>query len=386
MRKTSTLFLALVGLALTANAQSPCSDLFISEYVEGDFNNKAIEIYNPTSAAIDLSNYQLARFSNGSNTGSPVTLSGIVQPYDVKVFVLDKRDPNGTGLEQPIEAALEAVGDIFLTPVYDFNTSAMYFNGDDAVALLTLTNLPVDVIGKVGEDPGLGWADQNGALWTVDHTMVRKSSIQQGDYNGLDAFHPEAEWDTLPQNTFTGLGYHHSSCYTGPCNTPTTVSFSGLNTDYSVTDNSSYLTGSPSGGTFYGPGINGNFFDPAVAGLGSHSIVYTYLNGNGCVSAYAMCTTVDLNVGGGGVEISSTDGMDVYPIPSSGRFTLKMEDASGVISYTVYDNMGREVLSESFVANGKVTETFDIDSKAAGAYTLVVNTPTGNYTEKLVVE
>ena len=45
-----------------------CTNLFISEYVEGSGNNKVIELYNPTSDAIDLSNYALSRWSNGSTT------------------------------------------------------------------------------------------------------------------------------------------------------------------------------------------------------------------------------------------------------------------------------------------------------------------------------
>lgn len=35
-------------------AQAACSDLIISEYIEGSGNNKAIELYNPTNDPIDL--------------------------------------------------------------------------------------------------------------------------------------------------------------------------------------------------------------------------------------------------------------------------------------------------------------------------------------------
>ena len=48
-------------LALTAAtlsfSQTNCGDLFISEYVEGWGNNKALEIYNPTNQAINLNGY-----------------------------------------------------------------------------------------------------------------------------------------------------------------------------------------------------------------------------------------------------------------------------------------------------------------------------------------
>ena len=45
--------------------------------------------------------------------------------------------------------------------------------------------------------------------------------------------------------------------------------------------------GSPDGGTYSGPGVNDNGdgtydFDPVAAGLGEHTLTYTYTNGNGC--------------------------------------------------------------------------------------------------------
>ncbi|HET7802457.1 MAG TPA: lamin tail domain-containing protein, partial [Humibacillus xanthopallidus] len=46
-----------VAAAPTASAAS--SELFISEYVEGSSNNKAIEIYNGTGATVNMSAYSL---------------------------------------------------------------------------------------------------------------------------------------------------------------------------------------------------------------------------------------------------------------------------------------------------------------------------------------
>ncbi len=40
--------------------------------------------------------------------------------------------------------------------------------------------------------------------------------------------------------------------------------------------------GSPSGGSYSGPGVSNGVFDPALAGTGNHPIVYTYTNSNGC--------------------------------------------------------------------------------------------------------
>ncbi|MBK7212908.1 MAG: hypothetical protein IPH88_06355 [Bacteroidales bacterium] len=42
------------------------------------------------------------------------------------------------------------------------------------------------------------------------------------------------------------------------------------------------LSGIPAGGTFSGPGVSGNQFDPSVTGIGMFTITYTYTNGFGC--------------------------------------------------------------------------------------------------------
>ncbi len=42
------------------------------------------------------------------------------------------------------------------------------------------------------------------------------------------------------------------------------------------------LVGTPAGGTFTGPGISGNTFDPVLAGSGTHNIVYNYTDPTGC--------------------------------------------------------------------------------------------------------
>ncbi|MBL9120313.1 MAG: lamin tail domain-containing protein, partial [Phycisphaerae bacterium] len=59
-----------IGTGRTAFAQA--ADLFISEYIEGSSNNKAIEIYNGTGAAVDLGagGYGLELYANGSPTAT----------------------------------------------------------------------------------------------------------------------------------------------------------------------------------------------------------------------------------------------------------------------------------------------------------------------------
>jgi hypothetical protein len=228
------LFFFLVN-TIVATSQD-CSKIFISEYVEGWANNKALEIYNPTSTPVDLSQYFIARYSNGSTTATvanSVQLSGTIAPHDVYVAVLDKRDPNGIGQETPIWDSLNVRADGFYCPSYS-TSAAFYWNGNDALLLakgtlpadpsvtINPTNVPnfaiIDVFGKIGENPANNtgssagndgaWSTQfpystgAGVLVTKDHSMLRKASIKKGVTLPVSFFDPLLEWDTIPAVTY----------------------------------------------------------------------------------------------------------------------------------------------------------------------------------------
>ena len=226
-----TLFHSLVaafsGLQFFAQG---CTEIFISEYVEGWSNNKAIEFYNPTDAPVDLSAYRLERYSNGATSAADnqkLDLSGTIQPGDAFVIVIDKQDPDGSGQEAPVWDELAEVADAFECPVYDEN-NAMYFNGNDALVLRKIEgNEVIDVFGRIGEDPGnpsdgggwnnvgpsYSWAINGEVAWTANWTLVRKSFVTAGDLLPTDPFNVGLEWDSLPANTFDNLGMHNCDCF-----------------------------------------------------------------------------------------------------------------------------------------------------------------------------
>lgn len=207
------LLLSLFVLATLGISAQDCSDLFISEYVVGSGNNRALELYNPTQNAIDLAGYKVGRFRDGAGTPMLLDLAGTVEAFGTYVIVIDKRDPNGTGFEEQADPALQAVADTFVNPVYVQAESPFYFNGDDAVPLIKGdgTNI-IDLVGKIGEDPGTAWSDANGTWWTTDKTLIRKASVKQGVTENPATFIVEAEWDSLPEDTFTELGWHTCDC------------------------------------------------------------------------------------------------------------------------------------------------------------------------------
>lgn len=206
------------------------TDLIISEYVEGWSTNKALEIFNPTNSVIDLSGYRITRYSNGLDIPPPETQWYIalpsyeLQPYRSYVVVLDKRDPEGEGQEAPVWEQLQQRADVFLCPVYDIS-KAMYFNGNDAVALEKTNGTLVDLFARWGAPapaaaalPGGGtveaWSDTypyftgEGKALTADHTLVRKPDITTGITTNPSVFDALEQWDTLEANTFECLGWH----------------------------------------------------------------------------------------------------------------------------------------------------------------------------------
>ena len=189
-------------IAPSATRAAP-TELFFSEYIEGSSNNKALEIYNGTGAAVNLGTdgYNVQMFFNGSvAAGLTINLTGTVATGDVHVVAQSSAD-----------AAILAQA--------DQTNGSGWFNGDDAVVLRKGTTV-IDIIGQVGVDPGAEWG--TGLTSTADNTLRRKASIMAGDPDGTNAFDPAVEWDGFATDTFTGLGAHTVSDVPVPTN-PTGV-------------------------------------------------------------------------------------------------------------------------------------------------------------------
>ncbi len=230
MKKT-LLFVSVFALG-TTYAQN-CSELFISEYIEGSGNDKAIEIYNPTGSAIDLTGYRLERFSNGEATsaaGGVLNLSGSIGAYSTFVIVNGVGvTSTATGSSPAASPALQAMADLLDVPY----PAPTFMNGNDAIALFNGATM-IDLMGKIGDAgmvSGQSWSDafpydgSAGAWYTKDQTLIRKASVKVGVSVNPDPFIVTAEWDSLPKDTWTELGQHTCDCLLGLNEMPNTVSF-----------------------------------------------------------------------------------------------------------------------------------------------------------------
>ena len=212
----------ILVLMLPALAQAQCDDIFISEYCEGTGNNKGIEFYNPTGDAIDLSAYQLQRWSNGEGTATDwVDLIGTVEAYGTWVLVngqTEDVDLGGGATSPAVDPEMQAYADQLDNPY----PAPTYMNGDDALVLVKAGATVVDIFGKPGEDPGVAWTNDeangfidigDGAPWlTSNHTLRRKYDVMQGVTVPPVTFNTFMEWDTLVVNTWDNLGMHSCAC------------------------------------------------------------------------------------------------------------------------------------------------------------------------------
>ena len=168
-----------------------CSELFISEYMEGTSNNKYIEIYNSTNSIITLTdNYTIQIFYNGSHSSTTIHLVGSIEPYGVFMLL------NSSAALGVVESQ---------------STSLLKFNGNDAVALANTTTI-IDVVGVIGENINFG----------ENKGFKRKITTQEPT-----VLFDELEWDELSEDDFSNLGSHFGDCgYV--CSASKTTTWNGL--------------------------------------------------------------------------------------------------------------------------------------------------------------
>ena len=165
------------------------TDLLFSEYVEGTGSNRYIEIYNGTGTSVNLSDYRLQLFLNGSSAASATNqLNGTLANGGTVVY----KNANA----------------IIYTGTSASSTS-VDFNGDDAIALFKIsTNSYVDIFGRIGEDPGTAWS--NGTSTTLDKTLVRLPSVTSGvTINPVSGFPTlVTQWTAADLDDVSDLGIH----------------------------------------------------------------------------------------------------------------------------------------------------------------------------------
>ena len=174
-----------VNITTTDGSSNGINELFFSEYVEGGGYNKAIEIVNLTSSAVDLTGYSIKKQSNGAgdwidelslNSGSVKSIT----TGDVFVVI------NSLADSQELNNQADLVHP---------NSSPINWNGNDAVGLFK-NGVLIDIVGVLGET----------AKNFADMTLRRVANVTEPN-----STYTRSEWDEFPKDNVEDIGSHTST-------------------------------------------------------------------------------------------------------------------------------------------------------------------------------
>ena len=143
------------------------TSMFFSKYLEGENNERALEIYNPTDAAIDLSKYHISIFSNGSTElTARIQLEGTLDPGDTYI-VAYKGSP---------QAVLDYA---------DHQSSRLVYDGNDVIQLRYENETYIDTIYDLGNQLFM----MENELFIRDENTVKGSRVYVA--NDWDGYVPD---------------------------------------------------------------------------------------------------------------------------------------------------------------------------------------------------
>ncbi len=163
--------------------------------------------------------------------------------------------------------------------------------------------------------------------------------------------------------------------------TPTLVSINSFNPDTLCSNGNTVVLpiGSPVGGTYSGNGIIGGSFDPIIGGVGTHNIIYSLVDTNGCVNDDTTIITVNLCVG---IDENENE-LDIliYPNPNTGKFTIeKGTEINNPIEVIVLDMHTKKIVDTIIPKESQKIE-IDITTYGNGIYFLQLSAG-----EKIVIK
>ena len=173
-----------------------------------------------------------------------------------------------------------------------------------------------------------------GTTQTITVSTSESVTVVYTDGNGCSATSAATDVVVNPLPTITVIAMADVCDYTAP------VTLSGA---------------TPAGGTYSGPGVTGTTFDPASAGLGTHTITYSYTDANGCANTGTTDVVVDACLS---IDEQNNIGLKIFPNPTTNELNIEL---NGDFNYEIVDARGRHITTgsstESVVINTTNYET-----------------------------
>lgn len=353
----------------------PVLDVLISEYVEGSSNNRAIELYNPNSVPIDLSNFVIKQSYNGEGWG-------IREGTEMQEYILPLSGMLGAGdtyviYNNDAEAAIAAVGNLALSYGTGCDGCRLTaFTGNDAIGLFKVEGEDLTLIDVVGvELESTAWDVAGTSAATQDYTLVRKSNVIKGNTNwaasaGTNA--DDSEWLVYPLNTFDYLGSHDLDDYYNV--TLTVVDAIGSIAGAAVVFDGENFTTNVDGVVTIDYVFNGTYeYSVTMAG-------YNDATGNIVVQDADVEETIIIIETGIVDELFSD--LKIYPNPFSQ--TLWIDNVQNARSVVVVNLIGQQVMNMQLHGDSRVS--IPTENLPSGVYLISVEGQGGERTVRRVIK
>jgi PKD repeat protein len=144
------------------------------------------------------------------------------------------------------------------------------------------------------------------------------------------------------------------------------------------------IQGIPAGGVYSGPGIEDGFFHPDVAGIGTHTLTYTYTDEHGCANAAEQTVVVDACTG-----VPDNHGVQIMtlPNPSQGSFKFSIMGMEDVVNIKVINSTGKAVYQKENIAiSGNYNTMIDLSANSNGIYYIHVEGKNSTYFKKVILQ
>ncbi len=185
----------------------------------------------------------------------------------------------------------------------------------------------------------------------------------------------------------------NNACGTGPASNPFTimvsplpvVTFAQMPAVCANVPSVLLNGGQPAGGYYSGPGVSSLFFFPPNVTPGFNTLVYTYTDAYGCSSSADMVIYVDACTG---IQESASSGIQIYPNPSEGKFTLEANGMDeGPLTITMVNTLGEAVREINAVTvKGKLLAEIDGSGLPKGIYLINLLSSKEIQTLKIIIK
>ena len=260
--------------------------------------------------------------------------------------------------------------------------------GDITSAAVTLAVIDASITTNPVNTSKCAGADADFTVSTTGTGLTYQWQVSTDGGNNFNNI-PAANAATLNLAAVTpGMNNNRYRCVvTASCGTLTTTAatltvnsanlvLNSLPARICISDDAIALAGTPAGGTWTGDGVSGSTFIPGVAGIGQHTLTYTYSSGPGCVNTATTtanvedCVDRNITLANGGVIL--------FPNPNNGEFWLRMNSLLyNRIGIRVFNSLGQLVHAQEF-SNLTFGSLIPVNLKhaAAGLYRVQVYTGT----------